>query len=642
MQIILNRIINEFNKIYSGAKRVNDSLRLNGKLENSLDVANSAKLGNKSESSLSVAKAVLADKSTDIAAFDYSGNPVLQSGQQAYKKEHQLNVASAKKLDGKSESELIVDTSKKLYISPTQSLLATNIFYNPNTYQVQDSFKINGKEESALSVYFASNAGKLNNKIEGELSVYAASIATKSLKIDVGGVGKSYDELDVNSALKIRGNSTSYDLPGLISYIFTTPNAANFVANKALSTTNILIDNVSYDWQGILTKLKTDANSEIYKAGRIIADSTAKDGNEYKNWILNHSDFSNKILTLAADSANRAVRIGSSTTNYDIEGLKTLIKTTLTVDNATNAVNSGKLENNTLAQVKASTIDAIFNSASLVTNVQFDAFFGLNKVKASIQAIEPTISADARKLNGNTQSELTTLILNQATLSIVDGASTDNNTLKKIETNLNNEIFRSTTIDTDLEERISTVESNMAVKDNLTTLTSKVDNIIDGSGLKSSGNSIGSYIPNTDSNYISSAYSIVNSIDILDSTIFTTSLHQGDISLLKTQNKLSMVDATNSIVDMIDGMRWSYIDTITISDQNILEYILLVDNTEINADKVSLFEKTAVVYYNGVRIRPINSTLLSFGFKFENNKMVMTLDQELFVGDKIEIDYLEF
>ena len=42
MKLIVNRIVAEFNKIFNGTKRVGDSLRLEGKRMNALDVANAS------------------------------------------------------------------------------------------------------------------------------------------------------------------------------------------------------------------------------------------------------------------------------------------------------------------------------------------------------------------------------------------------------------------------------------------------------------------------------------------------------------------------------------------------------------------------------------------------------------------------
>lgn len=66
MKLIVNRIAAEFNKIFAGTKRVGDSLKLEGRRMNELDVANASTLGYKSESGLSVKKAVSADKAVAL------------------------------------------------------------------------------------------------------------------------------------------------------------------------------------------------------------------------------------------------------------------------------------------------------------------------------------------------------------------------------------------------------------------------------------------------------------------------------------------------------------------------------------------------------------------------------------------------
>jgi hypothetical protein len=72
MKLIVTRIANEFNKIFTGNKRVGDSLKLGGKFESDLSVANSSTLGYKSESNLSVKSAVTSNAFSAFVPCLYS------------------------------------------------------------------------------------------------------------------------------------------------------------------------------------------------------------------------------------------------------------------------------------------------------------------------------------------------------------------------------------------------------------------------------------------------------------------------------------------------------------------------------------------------------------------------------------------
>lgn len=150
MQKILNRIIAEFNKIYYGSKRVGDSLKLNGKRENELDVFNSSKLGYKTESELSVKKSVFAQNSSKLQAFDKDGNPLINSdGEYVYRKENQLRVSNANTLNDKYENELDVHSATGILVN--NKYYSADLFFDDiDSFRVKDSKKLNGKYEKDL------------------------------------------------------------------------------------------------------------------------------------------------------------------------------------------------------------------------------------------------------------------------------------------------------------------------------------------------------------------------------------------------------------------------------------------------------------------------------------------------------------
>lgn len=110
MKLIINRITAEFNKIFTGSKRVGDSLKLEGKRMSELDVSNASKLGYKTESALNVNHSITSDKSMKLASTDINGNPVVDSnGNQIYIKENQFRVSNSQFLRDVAPLNLEVD-----------------------------------------------------------------------------------------------------------------------------------------------------------------------------------------------------------------------------------------------------------------------------------------------------------------------------------------------------------------------------------------------------------------------------------------------------------------------------------------------------------------------------------------------------
>lgn len=126
MKLIINRITAEFNKIFTGSKRVGDSLKLEGKRMSELDVLNASKLGHKTESALSVKSAVTADKSIRLASTDANGNPVVDiNGNPTYSRENELRVKNAQFLRDVEPLNLEVDIARRLKLGSLASALNT-------------------------------------------------------------------------------------------------------------------------------------------------------------------------------------------------------------------------------------------------------------------------------------------------------------------------------------------------------------------------------------------------------------------------------------------------------------------------------------------------------------------------------------
>jgi len=419
MRLIVDKIVAEFNKIFAGTKRVGDSLRLEGKRESELSVLNSSQLGSKTESTLNVNHSVFSDNAEKIRSVNINGDPdvyIDENGntQPLFKTEQNLSVHNAQMLRDVAPLNLEVDISRRLKVgdkadSPVISV--SSLITNPATYTVRDSSLLSGKTESQLDVNTsvnANNANLLNNTTQDNLVVKEANQAL-FLKRSNGDL-IAEEDLYAKSAELFRKGASSYDLFEYRNYVLTHPDAKKIIPDLASSSSTLTTSNGNKSWSELQTLMKDGTDSEIYKTSHIIvtSDTSApvKTGDEFKSWMLSHDDFAAKVLTLTSNIAKRAIRFGSSTESYDLDGMKTLITgTTVTL-----AANSNKLQNNTVDDIISTTRSRVLSDASNtstgLTQNEVDGFFDNTKVKAKVQTIKVNNAIDSDTLEGNTTADI--------------------------------------------------------------------------------------------------------------------------------------------------------------------------------------------------------------------------------------------
>src|SRR5574344_1398767 len=418
MKLIINRITAEFNKIFTGSKRVGDSLKLEGKRMNELDVLNASKLGHKTESALSVKKAVTSDKSISLASTDANGNPVLDiNGNQTYSREHELRVKNAQFLRDVEPLNLEVDIARRLKLSSLASAPIINVsdlIVDASALRVKDSGLLGGKLENQLSVLSAKtadNALQVNNKSESQLTVEKSRITAKVMS-DRDNVERSESELRVYGSDKIKKGTDYLDIFQLKNFLFNDEGAKSIVVNVSETAKKLEAAGGSKSFVDIMNYIKDNTSSEAYKAKRLITVDGIKNGDDYKTWVIEHNDFKVKVAKLNSQTSDRAVRFGSDSDNYNITEMLAKMKT-ITVDLA---LNSNKLQNQTVDDIISTTRSQILTNASngttgLVQN-EVDGFFGNNKVKNAVKAIEVTRANDSNLLNGSTLTQIKDSIKN--------------------------------------------------------------------------------------------------------------------------------------------------------------------------------------------------------------------------------------
>ncbi len=549
MKLIVNRIISEFNKIFSGTKRVGDSLHLEGRRMSALEVANAMTLGYKTESALNVNKSVLSDKTVTIQSFSSNGNAVVDGqGNPVYIKEHQLSVANSQLLGGKTEATLEVDIAKRLRVSQSQIVDVANMFNNAALYRVKDSALLGGKAENALYVLqavTADNALKVNNKVEGDLIVKRAGVSVKLLSDD-GTVERKESELSVDKAIYLRRGLNDYvDLFGIRDWLVTQDQLKTVKVNLASASNTLTTASGDKSFVDIMTYIKTDSSSEVYKATRFVTVDGAKTGEEHKSWLLAHADFSTRIGQLNANTANRAVRFGDATTNYNVTEMDARIKATV-VDNAANAT---KLQNNTpddlFTTIRSRILSDASNMSTGLTDAEAQGFIRNAKITTEIKAIKATNAGNADTLGTRTLSQVyqdvkdagdvanakviwanpsnssagtksyidITSDITQAKNDLINGASTLSNTFSKVEVNVGTLSTLTTAAKGSLVAAINELDGEHGALTSLTTTTKTT---------------------------------LVAAINELDSDI-------GDRSALTTSAKTTLVAAINELDEYVRG-----------------------------------------------------------------------------------------
>jgi len=500
MKLILNKIVAEFNKIFNGSKRVGDSLRVEGRRMSDLDVANSAKLGHKTESTLNVNHAVYSDNAEKIRSVGIDGEPDVNSnGDPVFKTENQLNVNSSHYVRGVEPLNMEVDIARRLKVgdqADSPIINVSSLVTHPSIYRVRDSGLLGGKTEDTLDVrraVDADNADLLNNTPQNELEVEKARIATKLTTLD--GQELKEEELRVYSSVNIVDSvGELYNLYGLRDYIIEHPLAKNIIPDLATTATHIAKpgSSLGYTFNDIMTFLKSDTSSEIYKSQRLItgdSNNPAKTGDELKTWIIVSDDFKNKVGSINAATADRAVKFGDSSTSYTVGQFESHIQSNITVDNATTAANANKLNNKTAATIVSDTRSLILtNAGNNLSDGEVNGFFGANKVKIAVAAIKPTNAGNSDTLESYTlaqikqqigdngianaarylfktssggqvtYTDITTDISNAIT-DLINGASNGYDTLAEIEN-----IIKSNK--TDIENSLTTETTNRNTADN--------------------------------------------------------------------------------------------------------------------------------------------------------------------------------
>lgn len=438
MKLIVNRIVAEFNKIFAGTKRVGDSLKLEGRRMSELDVANASTLGYKSESSLSVKNAVSSDKAVAIQSFSTNGNAVVDAkGNPVYIQEHQLSVNNSQNLRGVQPSDLEVDIARRLKVGSAANspiINVSSLIVDVGAYRVKDSSLLGGKSEGELNVLTAGtadNALKVNNKLESELVVEKSRIAGKLISNDIGSPERYESQLNVNSAVYVKSGSTFYTAFGLKEYILglfaatgDTVDAKKVYVDLSAAS-NTLTVNTSVNASGkvaftdIMAYIKDNSSSEAYKATRLVTSDGAKTGNEYKTWLIDHNEFSTKVGTLNANTANRARTFGADTGSvYTLAQFETRIVDDLV---AKNAINATKLQNKTpedlFTTIRSMILSDASNGSTGLTQSEVDGFIGNAKITTKIKAIKVTAAVTADTLSAGTTWAGSTTITNVGTIT---------------------------------------------------------------------------------------------------------------------------------------------------------------------------------------------------------------------------------
>ncbi len=446
MKLIINRITAEFNKIFTGSKRVGDSLKLEGKRMSELDVLNASKLGHKTESALSVKKAETSDNSMRLASIDANGNPVVDTnGNQTYSRENELRVKNAQFLRDVEPLNLEVDIARRLKLGSSASapiIKVSDLIVDASALRVKDSGLLGGKLENQLSVLSAKtadNALQVNNKSESQLIVEKSRITTKVMS-NRDNVERSESELRVYGADKIKKGSDYLDIIQLKNFLFTDDGAKSIVVNVSETAKKLeSSDGGNKSFVDIMNYIKDNASSEAYKAKRLITADGAKNGDDYKTWIIDHNDFKAKVAKLNSQTSDIAVRFGSDSENYNITEMLAKIKT-ITVDQASN---SDKVNNKNVDDIIATTRSQILSDASNaitgLTEGEVSGFFGNNRVKAELKKVTVIASEylvdsglSIKKSYNDIHNEI---IAEQSRIDIIlNGADNDKNTFSKVKT----------------------------------------------------------------------------------------------------------------------------------------------------------------------------------------------------------------
>lgn len=445
MKLIINRITAEFNKIFTGSKRVGDSLKLEGKRMSELDVLNASKLGHKTESALSVKKAVTSDKSISLASTDANGNPVLDiNGNQTYSRENELRVKNAQFLRDVEPLNLEVDIARRLKLGSLASAPIINVsdlIVDASALRVKDSGLLGGKLENQLSVLSAKtadNALKVNNKSESQLTVEKSRITTQVMS-DRDNVERFESQLRVYGSDTIKKGNDYLDIFQLKNYLFNDEGAKSIVVNVSETAKKLEADGGSKSFVDIMNYIKDNTSSEAYKAKRLITADGDKNADDYKTWVIEHNDFKVKVAKLNSETSDRAVRFGSDSENYNITEMLAKIKT-ITVDLA---LNSNKLQNQTVDDIIATTRSQILSDASNgttgLTEGEVSGFFGNNRVKAELKKV--TVSASEYLVDSGLSIKKSYNDIHNEIIAeknridtILSGADNDKNTFSKVKT----------------------------------------------------------------------------------------------------------------------------------------------------------------------------------------------------------------
>jgi len=502
MRLIFDRIITEFNKIYFGTKRVGDAAKLGGKYERNLSVLDSSKLGGKTESSLNVNHSVFSDNAEKIRSVDINGEPTVNiNGEPVYKTENTLSVYNTEMVRGLEPFNLEVDISRRLKageLPDSPTFTVASLMSDVNLRRVKDSALLAGKTEDTLDVRTAVNADNaylLDNTSQSELVVKEANQALKLKRSNGDLVGET--ELIVYASNHIKYGTVDYNLIELRDYILSSEQAKEVLVYNAFTANGLKMANGNTkSWDELKDELKTDSNSEIYKATRfVVSSSEIYTGVEYKTWVINSVDFSNKVAALNANTANRAVRFGDADDNKTITEFRAEILTT----KVNNAKEADTLNGNSAENIISTTRSRILtNASSNLTTNEADGFFSNNDVKLNVKAIKVDAAVNADTLSTFSYTDIKDQVkseggvysskyiytdpngsglksyiditndINNSKISILDGVSTDYDTLLKIETIIKDN-------KTDLDNKIITEQVNRTTADN--NLTDRIDTL---------------------------------------------------------------------------------------------------------------------------------------------------------------------
>ncbi len=409
MNIIINRIITEFNKIYTGQVRVYDSLHLGGKLENTLDVKNAATAYSKQENQLNVGDSAHAYNAEKLRSVNTAGQfDVNANGEPVFKTEQNLKVLDAQTLQDVEPGNLHVDVARRL---KTGSGVTERIFTVDSLMddvalrRVLDSAALGGKTEEelyTLRARDADDADLLNNTPQDELVVLEAAKAIGLKRND--GTTVIEENLYVKSSDAIRYNTNLYTLPLILKFVVDSESAKSiYVDFAAVGNKLQTASAVPKTWEQLKDELKTGTASEIYKAKHFIVAGTPKDAGDYKTWVIDHTDFTTKVGNLNAKTADRTPLFGSVDDNISLSNLRTEIlatKVTLAADSA--------LLNGYTAESWITTIrNRIFtNASSNLTDAEIAGLFGNSQMEINIKPIVVNNALNSGQLEGNTVAQI--------------------------------------------------------------------------------------------------------------------------------------------------------------------------------------------------------------------------------------------